>query len=1279
MTPAAQTGYGGGGAEGGGAARSVAAREAVGSAGVGLDTGVATSGRGELPDSDGAPDGVGGHGTGRGQPARQAGRRQAGQRRRVLHLFAGPERDDSLAAAFRERGWDSDEVDVRRSSRQDLCRSGVYTSLLRRAEAGAWDLVVAGTPCSTFSVARFNDNGGAGRPLRRRSEGGRVLGLVAWEEWMLDEADLLVERTARLAEAVWRTGGDFVVENPIDRGEPQLASLGVYSEPDHHPLWLEQAMLTLERRTGARPIHFPQCALGGAFQKWTTLLCSPDAAARLEPSLGGLQCMHKSHEVVAAGYDALGRPTGPRAAAYPAGMHDVLAAALAGGGGTPRGEVAAEATGAVEGCGGAGVSAASRQPNFARWLASWDEAPALRRAMLDSSSAAGRFSLATLLAERRDVLRRLLYESAEADVTVSCERADWRERRGPVASAAPMFAARPSRIHPLAPVAVGHKAREPRRGYERVWVGRGGGSLLGNPFLLTGDARPKAARAAKSVRDAACDAYAAMLAEQPAGGTAARLAAGLAVDERHDDSVTAAEARSAAVRALAGRVREGGRLELACSCAPLRCHAEELALAVLEMAGWIDPGGNDATGSGAGDVDEQWRPHGGAAGLFWDPADFEAIKAWRAAAAEAWRQLAAGEDVCAPKDLHIPAERMRPQARALAPWVTGGRHEDAPVPVAQHTDGPPACGLRAHVFRRLAAGNDQEIAGELPWGFEDDSAGLDVYLAFHHPSCVLHREAAVAVLEKEGPDGKGWLCDGGDVPYLPLRAVPRGVVDQVHKKRVVTDHTYPFGLGISSNDGVGIDHLPDIKLSSGVKFARMVGILQSAGVGVLMWKRDAVAAYRQVPIHPRDLWKCGLVGGGGFRIDTRLSFGTRMAPNKFQRLMMVPVREAMRRIADFDAQHPSVVPEVVEWQHDRAKRLGDAQAGLAGIVQYIDDTLGVSVNDEVQATGRPRGEHHAEIFDAVMAEVGVEMDTGEKMVNSPDEVEALGIMVSAAEGCVYYPEGKKQRLRERIEAVLAAAAAGKHIPRTELESIAGKLKWVAHVAPSLQPKLTSAFAMLRAPGRPASLVASRKFVADQQAILDALDTLPRRPLVPRAEFPPIDDPTSRVMFQDASGDWGVGGFFVSGGTAVYFAAPYPEDIARAMAERRLSIGPTELAAELANVLLVLEREGSAARDLYLTNFTDNESARVAATKGTSSSHTMAPMAHALAEATVLAGAALRTLRVSTKENKVADGLSRGGDETALWAAAAAAQLEVERVAVPGVVWELLREAANPGP
>jgi len=258
-----------------------------------------------------------------------------------------------------------------------------------------------------------------------------------------------------------------------------------------------------------------------------------------------------------------------------------------------------------------------------------------------------------------------------------------------------------------------------------------------------------------------------------------------------------------------------------------------------------------------------------------------------------------------------------------------------------------------------------------------------------------------------------------------------------------------------------------------------------------------------------------------------------------------------------------------------------------------------------------------------------------------------------------------------MEALLAAAATG-WVDRAEVESVAGKLKWVAHVAPSLQPRLTSAFAMAHARGRPAKVRPSAAFLCDMDHILRALDTLPRRPLMPRSEFPPLDDAESTVMFQDASGTWGVGGFFVDGAEMVYFSEQYPDDVAASLAARHISIGPAELAAELATVLLALERRGAAP---YFTNFTDNESARVAATKGTSSSPTMAPLAHALAAATTRAGALLRTVRVSTDENKISDGLSRGGSTAAMLAAAATAGLRPVRAGVPERVWDLLRECA----
>ena len=114
-------------------------------------------------------------------------------------------------------------------------------------------------------------------------------------------------------------GATFIIENPPDRGDGPLYQAKFAS---HAPLWLVPEMVELVQRTGARMITFPQCALGSKYQKWTSLLVSPE----LEPflrDLGSLACQHPhGHPAVAVGADSA------RAAAYPPEMNRRLAEAF---------------------------------------------------------------------------------------------------------------------------------------------------------------------------------------------------------------------------------------------------------------------------------------------------------------------------------------------------------------------------------------------------------------------------------------------------------------------------------------------------------------------------------------------------------------------------------------------------------------------------------------------------------------------------------------------------------------------------------------------------------------------------------------------------------------------------------------------------------------------------------------------------------------------------------------------------------------------------------------
>eukprot|EP00965_Chrysotila_dentata_P109808 3628543-Pleurochrysis_carterae.AAC.1 len=53
-------------------------------------------------------------------------------------------------------------------------------------------------------------------------------------------------------------------------------------------------IVALKTDTSASSITFPQCALGAASQKYTTLLVSPGLSPSLQ-SLSNLRCQHSAH------------------------------------------------------------------------------------------------------------------------------------------------------------------------------------------------------------------------------------------------------------------------------------------------------------------------------------------------------------------------------------------------------------------------------------------------------------------------------------------------------------------------------------------------------------------------------------------------------------------------------------------------------------------------------------------------------------------------------------------------------------------------------------------------------------------------------------------------------------------------------------------------------------------------------------------------------------------------------------------------------------------------
>ena len=241
----------------------------------------------------------------------------------LLHLFSGDaERADGFAAIARVLGFHCIERDTVIDESHNLVNDAVFAEILQLIASGAIRGAVMGTPCSTFSVLRIpqNDSRPAGPPqLRDRRHPMGVPDVPRQNLNELAVANLLVRRTVLIAQALADAGATFIIENPPDRGDGPLYQAKFAS---HAPLWLVPEMVELVQRTGARMITFPQCALGSKYQKWTSLLVSPE----LEPflrDLGSLACQHPhGHPAVAVGADSA------RAAAYPPEMNRRLAEAF---------------------------------------------------------------------------------------------------------------------------------------------------------------------------------------------------------------------------------------------------------------------------------------------------------------------------------------------------------------------------------------------------------------------------------------------------------------------------------------------------------------------------------------------------------------------------------------------------------------------------------------------------------------------------------------------------------------------------------------------------------------------------------------------------------------------------------------------------------------------------------------------------------------------------------------------------------------------------------------
>lgn len=207
----------------------------------------------------------------------------------ILHLFSGPHhREDGFAAAVMKHGHRCVEYDVINGPNEDLTSDAIWSKLLEEIKRGAFDALLAGPPCNTFTNARKDDGLGP-MPLRGPSGHDRY-GLSGLEQSDMEKVKagtLLATRASTAAKEFHQQRKPYIVEQPLWKQDGRSVSMYNLDE-----------FKELMELPGVETKDIVQCEYGAETSKPTTLLlghirnadfkekCSHQARSWRKPSTG---------------------------------------------------------------------------------------------------------------------------------------------------------------------------------------------------------------------------------------------------------------------------------------------------------------------------------------------------------------------------------------------------------------------------------------------------------------------------------------------------------------------------------------------------------------------------------------------------------------------------------------------------------------------------------------------------------------------------------------------------------------------------------------------------------------------------------------------------------------------------------------------------------------------------------------------------------------------------------------------------------------------------------
>ena len=567
---------------------------------------------------------------------------------------------------------------------------------------------------------------------------------------------------------------------------------------------------------------------------------------------------------------------------------------------------------------------------------------------------------------------------------------------------------------------------------------------------------------------------------------------------------------------------------------------------------------------------------------------------------------------------------------------------------------------------------------------------VTVLSANHSGALRFHEAVAKQFTDDSAPD-VGWLqpvvdaerplileLDGervaltGFVATCPARIEPCNGVQQNNKVRTTTDKSWPKlevlpdgSDELAVNPLIALDELAKSEFPKTTQFAAATAVMMQAEPSttaadrntaaaadpddfVHLWKIDLQSAYRFWHNHPHELWMYGKQWDGRGYLDCRTQFGDASMVQDFSRFtdyflwLLRKLRDGDERLrsecSSFGASLWGAIDSVPKskayskWREDRTEAgLSGADLALTFEAGYIDDIFGC-------ALGANRAAAMRDLAVGLARFLGFEV--APKKIAGPDvTMTVLGASLDLATKLLTLDPDKAASYREQV----TAARGRKSMRLTDFLSITCKLVHAAQYRPAGRPYLTCMFtAMRQCAKRNATRVRIGRGVQRdlgwwQRALAVPNDGVAFFPL---NHFPPSGSVDLLEFAYDASGIEGLGAAMLredgNGEMVCYFIEHAWTDF-----EKRYHINVKEgLAgyAALASFYPIAPHRHALAHG-------DNTTETTTSTTNKSRSALQSVVLQHRADFAIQTGVVTRIRRVTSKDNVLADPVSRLALET----------------------------------